>query len=106
MTVSSGRAFCVSVRHNLVCRVEAVVPAAGVAVPDAKLEVGTQLARNHREQGCLDGDYYFPDGPAAVQFALLCQDFMRRLVDRTTEDLQRAGIDTEKPWRNPFSPSM
>ena len=77
---------------------------AEVRIPGTKLEVSTQLARNHQERGCIDGDYYFDNADRAKYFAILCQDFVKKLVDKTMEELERVRSKPDEAWRNPLSP--
>jgi hypothetical protein len=104
--MSGQRAFLVSVRHNLVCEVAPVEDASGVDVPATKLDVSAQLAASHRERGCIDGDYYFEDSATARRFAFLCQDFIKRLVDRTVTELEGARfMPDDFRWLNSYVPS-
>ena len=102
--MGESRAFRVRVRHNVVCSLGPVPMNAEVRIPGTKLEVSTQLAQNHRERGCIDGDYYFDNADRAKYFAFLCQDFVKKLVDRTTDELERVRDQPVETWRNPFSP--
>ena len=88
----------VTVRHNLVCAVERVPAEAHIVVPDSRLEVSTQLARNHQENGCLDGEYYFSDPEQAKTFSLLCLDFARKLTERATTSLENRDFHREQDW--------
>ncbi|MSO94139.1 MAG: hypothetical protein EXQ86_12170 [Rhodospirillales bacterium] len=98
------QAFRVRVRHNVVRSLGPVPMNASVRIPETKLEVSTQLARNHQERGCIDGDYYFDNADRAKYFAILCQDFVKKLVDKTAEELERVRNQPGETWRNPFSP--
>jgi hypothetical protein len=98
--------FRVRVRHNVVYSLGAVPAGADIAAPETKLEVGTQLARNHQRSGCIDGDYYFSDADTAKYFAMLCQDFVKRLVDKTVDELQRLRTAPDHAWRNPLVPEQ
>jgi hypothetical protein len=94
-------AFLVSVRHNLVCEVAPVEAGFGIDVPATKLDVSAQLAASHRDRGCIDGDYYFEDSATARRFAFLCQDFIKKLVDRTLAELEEARfMPDDHFWRN------
>jgi len=105
--VNEKCAFLVSVRHNLVCEVAPVEDASGIDIPPTKLDVSAQLAANHRERGCIDGDYFFEDSATARRFAFLCQDFIKKLVDRTVTELEEARfMPDDYFWRNPLVPSV
>jgi hypothetical protein len=103
--VVSAPVFRVRVRHNVVCGLDAVPASPGLVVPDTKLEVSTQLARQHQIKGCIDGDYHFADIDTAKYFAVLCQDFVKRLIDKTLADLERLRTAPDETWRNPLTPS-
>jgi hypothetical protein len=99
-------AFLVVVRHNLVCEVARLEDASRVDIPATKLDVSAQLAATHRERGCIDGDYYFEESATARRFAFLCQDFIKRLVDRTVTELEEARfMPDDYSWRNSLVPS-
>jgi hypothetical protein len=104
--MTEQRAFLVSVRHNLVCEVAPVEDTSGIDIPATKLDVSAQLAASHRERGCIDGDYYFEDSATARRFAFLCQDFIKKLVDRTVTELEEARfMPDDYFWRNSLVPS-
>jgi hypothetical protein len=99
--------FLVRARHNLVCEVRPVEDASGIDIPATKLDVSAQLAASHRARGCIDGDYYFDDSATARRFAFLCQDFVRKLVERTVTELEEARfMPDEYFWRNSLLPSL
>lgn len=100
-----GCVYCVRVRYNVVAMLAPVPAAPGLIVPDTKLEVSTQLARNHQMHGCIDGDYHFADADTAKYFAILCQDFVKRLVEKTMTELERMRDAPDDAWRNPYIPS-
>ncbi len=103
--MSENRAFLVLVRHNLVCEVRLVEDASGIEIPATKLDVSAQLAASHRAQGCIDGDYYFENSATARRFAFLCQDFIRKLVERTVTELEETRfMPDDYLWRNSLIP--
>ena len=87
--------YVVVVEHNLVSVLEAVADGVDVAVPQTKLEIGTQLARNNRDNGCIDGRYYFDNAQRARIFAVLCLEFTRALVDRRLEAVKALATGAE-----------
>lgn len=104
--MSEKLVFRVSVRHNFVCQVGPAHDASAVDTPRTKLDVATQLASSHRARGCIDGDYYFADSATARHFAFLCQDFIKKLVERTVTALEEARfMPDDLPWRNSLIPS-
>jgi len=88
----------VTVRHNLVCAVERVPADDNVVIPESKLAVSTQLARNHQENGCLDGEYYFSDPEQAKTFAVLCLDFAKKLTERAIDELEKRDFRRDADW--------
>lgn len=104
MVASREVVFRVRVRHNVVCALDAVPARPDLVVPETKLEVSTQLARNHQAGGCIDGDYHFADVDTAKYFAVLCQDFVKRLVDKTAAELEKLRTAPEQAWRNLLVP--
>ncbi len=92
--------YRVTVRHNVVFGIQRVAESGGIEVPETKLEVGTQLARNHQANGCIDGDYYFDDVDTARYFAILSLDFIKKLIERTIETLEADKLDSDADWRN------
>lgn len=79
--------YAVVVEHNLVRAIERSEPR-GAPVPATPLEVSTQLAANHRANGCLDGRYYFTDTQSAKVFATLCLEFVKAMAEK-----RRSAID-------------
>ena len=102
MVAPDATVFRVRVRANVVCELSAVPWRPDLVVPESKLEVSTQLAQNHQSRGCIDGDYHFADVDTAKFFAVLCQDFVKRLVDKTAAELERLRAAPEQAWRNPL----
>ena len=100
MALGAPKLYRVVVRHNVVAGIEAMPFRDDVPVPDSPLEVSSLLARNHRENGCLDGEYFFEDSETARHFAYLSLDFMKRLLEKSIESLDRARVSQEG-WRNP-----
>ena len=103
--MAEANVYRVAVRHNVVVSVTRVAEAAEVQVPETKLEVSTQLARNHRLNGCIDGDYYFDDPDVAKYFAVLSLDFVKRLIEQTIEDLEGRTFAPEVDWHNRHCPA-
>ena len=100
MALGAPKLYRVVVRHNVVARIEALPNRDDVAVPDSPLEVSSLLARNHRENGCLDGAYYFEDSETARHFAYLSLDFMKRLLEKSIESLDTSKV-SQQGWENP-----
>ncbi|HYC38684.1 MAG TPA: hypothetical protein VEC19_19810 [Usitatibacter sp.] len=104
-----SEAWVVVVEHNLVQAIErcAMPPE---AIPATPLEVSSQLARNNRENGCLDGRYYFADSQPAKVFASLCLEFTRALADKRIAAIEALPVgeaafrgDEREPGGEPAS---
>ncbi len=74
--------YAVVVERNLVRAIERLEAPAPRPVPATPLEVSSELAANHRANGCIDGRYYFDDPQRARTFAALCLEFTKALVER------------------------
>ena len=74
--------YVVIVEHNVVTTIRKVPEGTVVSIPRTKLEVGTELANNYRNRGCIDGQYYFDSNQRAKIFATLCLEFTRALIDK------------------------
>lgn len=96
--------YRVRVCHNVVVAIEKMARPAGVAVPPERLDIGAQLARNNRAKGCIDDYYYFAGANAAKDFAVLCLDFVSRLLERASADIAGHNFHTGPDWRNPHAP--
>jgi hypothetical protein len=88
-------AYVVVVRHNLVAAIEKVAEPLEEEIPATPLEVSTQLARNHRVNGCIDGRYYFHDTMHARTFAELCLEFTRGMLEKRLARIQ--GLPAGRP---------
>lgn len=94
--MTEHKVFCVVVEHNVVQAIERHDGVAdGIDIPQTNLEAGTRLARNHRENGCIDGRYYFDRAERARVFALLCLEFMKGLVQKRIEALEKLAPGSE-----------
>jgi hypothetical protein len=74
--------FVVLVEGNLVNAIERSSATPGDPAPGSRLDVGTQLATNYREKGCIDGRYLLADAEDAHSFASLCLEFTKGLLER------------------------
>ena len=84
--------FDVIVRHNAVQAIRRVPRTPDVHVPGSNLEVTSELARNHRLHGCIDGCYRFDDPERARSFAVLALDFVKRMLEKRIEQIE--SLDT------------
>ena len=93
--------YRVIVTDNIVCALDRVPYAPHLDIPSDELEVSTRLSQNNLRNGRLDGTYYFEDPDHARQFAILCLDFAKRLIDRTIDRLEAADFPGELICGNP-----
>lgn len=75
------------------------------SVPDGdpnedNLAAGTQLAKNHQKNGCIDGIYDFPSIHIAKDFANLSLDFTKKRVEKSITDLNAHNFFSEPVWTN------
>ena len=98
--MTERKIYRVTVRHNVVFGIQRLAESGGIEVPETKLEVGTQLARNHQANGCIDGDYYFDDVDTARYFAILSLDSVKKLIEKTIETLEADKLGPDADWRN------
>jgi hypothetical protein len=87
--------YVVVVKHNIVSALERVAENANTSVPQAKLEIGTRLAKNYRLNGCIDGEYHFDNAQRAKIFATLCLEFTRALVDKRIDIVKALAVGAE-----------
>lgn len=106
LTKTEARSVCyrVVVRHNLVLEIQSVNAIKCGEMEDDPLEVSTQLARNNKINGRLDGEYDFETFEAARYFATLCTEFLEKLCQRTSQALDKLERPDDGPWQNPFIP--
>ena len=84
--------FEVIVHHNAVQAIRRAPRAPGMDVPGSNLEVTSELARNYRLHGCIDGCYRFDDPERARSFAVLALDFVKRMLEKRIEQIE--SLDT------------
>jgi hypothetical protein len=86
--------YVVVVEGNIVRAIERHRSAPPRPIPATPLEVSSELAANHRANGCIDGRYYFDDPQRARTFASLCLEFTRARVEKLLAAIERlpAGV--------------
>ena len=91
--------FEVIVRHNAVQAIRRVPRVPDMHVPESNLEVTSELARNHQRHGCIDGCYRFDEPERARSFAVLALDFVKRMLEKRTEQIETldTGAEFEAP---------
>ncbi len=87
--------YVVVVEHNVVSAIRKLPEGTVVPVPQTKLEVGTELADNYRNQGCIDGQYYFDNSQRAKIFASLCLEFTRALIQKRLDAIKLLKGDSD-----------
>jgi hypothetical protein len=99
--MSGGPIYRVVVTDNIVCAIERVDGAAAATAARDELDASTRLSRNNLTHGRLDGVYHFDDPQLAKQFAVLCLDFTKRLVERTLTRIEASDFSGELPCDDP-----
>ena len=89
----------VTVRHNAVQAIRAVPRSPEMHVPESNLEVTSELARNHRMHGCIDGCYRFDEPERARSFAVLALDFVKCMLEKRIEQIE--ALDTGAEFTAP-----
>ena len=96
---SCDAVFEVVVRHNAVQAIRRVPRTPDMHVPESNLEVTSELARNHRRNGCIDGCYRFDEFERARSFAVLALDFVKRMLEKCIEQIE--ALDTGAEFAAP-----
>ena len=91
--------FEVVVRHNAVQAIRRVRRMPDMRVPGSNLEITSDLARNHRRHGCIDGCYRFEEPERARSFAVLALDFVKRMLEKRIEQIE--ALDTGAEFEAP-----
>ena len=91
--------FEVVVHHNAVQAIRSVPRTPDMHVPASNLEVTSDLARNHRRHGCIDGCYRFDEPERARSFAVLALDFVKRMLEQRIEQIE--ALDTGAEFEAP-----
>lgn len=101
-----GTLYRVTIRHNLVTRVDALPGTAvgSLRVLSDPLEASTIAAQHMLREGCLDGEYCFPDLAMARHFAALSMDVVAKIVGKTHGAVNTADIFPDG-WLNPWLPA-
>ena len=100
MDAPIGQVYRVVIRGNLTTRIGACESQNGETVFKSKLETGTQLARNHHDNGCIDGDYLFASIHVAKDFAVLSLDFIQKLAETAMGRIDAHNFYAEPNWSN------
>ena len=95
----SSIVFEVIVRHNVVQAIRRVPRVRDMHIPASNLEVTSELARNHRLHGCIDGCYRFDEPERARSFAVLALDFVKRMLEQRIERIE--SLDTGEEFEVP-----
>ena len=87
--------YVVVVENNLVVTVARIDDGVAPPVPPTRLESATQLAENHRNNGCIDGRYHFSNAQRARVFATLCLEFTQALIERRLATIKALAVGEE-----------
>ncbi len=79
---TSQNMYQVVIKGNFVCAIEPISSNDTPIRSGTPLEIGTQLATNFSISGTIDGVYAFQTTSQAQEFAVLCLQFGKALLDR------------------------
>ena len=79
---TSQKMYQVVIKGNFVCAIEPISSYDTPIRSGTPLEIGTQLATNFSTSGTIDGVYAFQTTSQAQEFAVLCLQFGKALLDR------------------------
>jgi len=65
------------------------------------LEVALKLAENYRKTNSIDGEYFFSGIHRAKDFSLLALDFIKKLMDKSEQNLKAHNFYSQPNWYNP-----
>jgi hypothetical protein len=80
--------YQVVIKGNLVCAIQPVSMQDTPLRSGTPLEVGTQLATNFTSSGSIDGVYAFQTTSQAQEFAVLCLQFGKALLERRLKAIE------------------
>ena len=99
--MDGGGAYRVLVIRNLVTAVDVIKGKDADGVSSENLEVALQLAKNYRHTGTIDGEYFFSSVHRAKDFAALALDFVKKLIEKSEQNLNTHNFYSEPSWHNP-----
>ena len=99
--MDGGVVYRVVVSQNLVTVVDIVEGKDVEGIATENLEVALKLAENYRKTNTIDGEYFFSGIHRAKDFSLLALDFVKKLVDKSEQNLKAHNFYSQPNWYNP-----
>ena len=99
--MDGGVVYRVVVRQNLVTVVDIVEGKDVEGIATENLEVALKLAENYRKTNSIDGEYFFSGIHRAKDFSLLALDFIKKLMDKSEQNLKAHNFYSQPNWYNP-----
>ena len=99
--MDGGVVYRVVVRQNLVIAVDIVEGKDVEGIATENLEVALKLAENYRKTNSIDGEYFFSGIHRARDFSLLALDFVKKLMDKSEQNLKAHNFYSQPNWYNP-----
>lgn len=99
--MDGGVVYRVVVSQNLVTVVDIVEGKDVEGIATENLEVALKLAENYRKTNTIDGEYFFSGIHRAKDFSLLALDFVKKLMDKSEQNLKAHNFYSQPNWYNP-----
>ncbi len=99
--MDGGGVYRVSISQNLVKSVDLIEGKSADGVASENLEVTLTLAENYRKTGAIDGEYFFSGIHRAKDFSLLALDFVKKLMEKSEQNLKAHNFYSQPNWYNP-----
>ena len=99
--MGGGVVYRVVVSQNLVTVVDIVEGKDVEGIATENLEVALKLAENYRKTNTIDGEYFFSGIHRAKDFSLLALDFVKKLMDKSEQNLKAHNFYSQPNWYNP-----
>ena len=99
--MDGGIVYRVLVSQNLVTAVDLIEGKDVDGIATENLEVALKLAENYRETGTIDGEYFFSGIHRAKDFSLLALDFVKKLMEKSEQNLKAHNFYSQPNWYNP-----
>ena len=99
--MDGGVVYRVVVSQNLVTVVDIVEGKDVEGIATENLEVALKLAENYRKTSTIDGEYFFSGIHRAKDFSLLALDFVKKLMDKSEQNLKAHNFYSQPNWYNP-----
>ena len=99
--MDGGVVYRVVVSQNLVTIVDIAEGKDVEGIATENLEVALKLAENYRKTNTIDGEYFFSGIHRAKDFSLLALDFVKKLMDKSEQNLKAHNFYSQPNWYNP-----